>query len=84
MRSFMPFDTVKYIGDKLRSELGGALGTICARVVGSKSSFTVDFGKDAYVMHESLLSHFTSNTKEDVSKAEAEIYKRRSRKSEDE
>ena len=80
---FFPFDQVSYVGKKF-PELRNSLGIICGRVRGSKSSFTVDFGKDAYVMHESLLEKFKPNTKEDVSKAEAEIYKRRSRKNEDE
>jgi hypothetical protein len=79
----MPFDQVKYCGEKLRSELGGSLGTICARVNGSDSSYVVDFGKDAYVLHESLLTRFTPNTKEEVAKAEFEIYKRRSKKHSD-
>lgn len=84
MGLFMPFDQVQYCGEKLRSELRGALGTICARVQGSKSSYVVDFGKDAYILDESLIQRFVPNTKEDVAKAEFEIYKRRSRKNEDE
>lgn len=80
MGLFMPFDQVKYCGEKLRSELGGALGTVCARVQGSKASYVVDFGKDAYILHESLIQRFVPNTKEDAAKAEFEIYKRRSKK----
>lgn len=84
MGLFMPFDSVQYCGEKLRSELGGSLGTICARVQGSKQSYVVDFGKDAYILDESLLVRAKKNTKDDVAKAEAEIYKRRVSKNEDE
>ena len=84
MGLFMPFDTVQYCGDKLRSELGGSVGTICAKVQGSKQSYVVDFGKDAYILDESLLVRAKAHTKDDATKAEAEIYKRRSRKNDDE
>lgn len=84
MGLFMPFDQVQYSGEKHRSELRGKLGTICARVGGSKSSYVVDFGDSAYVMDESLLERFKAHTKEDIVKAEAEIYKRRKPKNNDE
>lgn len=84
MALFMPFDNVQYAGEKLRSELRGKLGSICARVNGSDNTYVVDFGDGAYVMHESLLERFKPNTKEDMQKAEAEIYRRRKPKNNDE
>ena len=84
IKLFFPFDKVQYCGEKLRGELRGKLGIICAEVQGSKQSYVVDFGDASYIMDECLLEKYKSHSKEDLEKAESEIYRRRSRKSEDE
>ena len=80
VRLFFPFDEVQYCGDKLRGELRGKLGTICARVLGSKQSFVVSFGNDAYVMDESLLEKYDHSSKENAAKIAFDISKRRGKK----
>lgn len=78
MDIFMCFDKVTYVGEKHRSDLRGKIGVIEAKVDRGSDSFVVDFGKHAYVMHSSKLSHWKSSNREEEAKVELEVYRRRS------
>lgn len=59
MALFKHGDKVVYVGDLHRAELGGAEGTVIAQVRNCEVELVVDFGEDAWVLHESLLQRFS-------------------------
>jgi len=48
-------DKVSYIGSKFKNL---KMGTIISRVQNQTQTFVVDFGEDAYVIHEKLLTKY--------------------------
>jgi hypothetical protein len=62
---FQQGDLVKYTGAQL-NELGGKIGTVCARVGGEEFLVTVDFGEDqAYLVDERNLARTLPKVKEE-------------------
>lgn len=59
---YRPGDKVSYNGNR-HKELQGDLGVILVRVQNQEDSYVVDFSKESYVMHESLLIPFKSTEK---------------------
>jgi hypothetical protein len=60
MALFKHGDLVNYIGTNTahKAALGGAVGTVLSQVKNCDVELVVDFGEDAWVMHESLLCKF--------------------------
>jgi len=80
MPQYMQGDKVSYVGEKLKGDLAGALGIICAPVVNQEGGYVVDFGRDSYVVHESKLSPFQGQAKapeEQTKKKDVKVEKRR-------
>jgi len=86
MPRFYQGDKVSYIGEKLKSELGGALGIVCAPVLNVPGGLVVDFGSDSIVVHESKLAPFQGHLKtetDEKKKKEPKVEKRRRNRQED-
>lgn len=66
-------DKVNYVGRKFSSELGTKMGIVCGRVQGEDGMVAVDFGGDAYVVHESSLRRLIPSKDKEV---EVEISRR--------
>lgn len=83
--TFRQGDKVSYVGEKLKGELAGSLGIVCAPVINVEGGLVVDFGKDSIVVHESKLVPFQGHVKtqeEDTKKKEVKVEKRRGKRRE--
>ena len=85
--NFLPGDNVKYVGSKLRQDLGTKRGTVINEVSNHRSAVVVDFGDDAYICRADSLVKFTPSLKNEEREVErhveVEVTHKRS-KSEDE
>lgn len=80
MARFMQGDKVSYVGEKLKSDLAGALGVVCSSILNVPGGLVVDFGKDSIVVHEDKLVPFQGHLKgpeEETKKKEVKVEKRR-------
>ncbi len=71
------FDKVVYSGGKYTSQLRGKIGVVVSRVQNDNASYVVEFGADAYVMHESVLDRAKTLSKDEDAKVEADYRTRR-------
>lgn len=68
MALFKIGDLVVYAGEKLKTELGGQVGTVHAQVVNCDHELVVDFPEESYVLDQSLLSRFSGHKTEEGGK----------------
>ena len=60
---FMIGDLVSYTGDRFKSELGGAMGEVCAPVQNDSNTYVINFGKEDYVMPAKRSSNFGTGSR---------------------
>src|SRR5260370_24234558 len=60
---FMIGDLVAYTGDRFKSELGGAMGEVCAPVQNDSNTYVINFGKEDYVMPARVLTRFQGHAR---------------------
>lgn len=68
MAQFRIGDEVVYAGERLKTELGGAVGVVHSQVRNCEYELVVDFPSDSYVLNESLLRRHTGFKNEDGGK----------------
>ena len=75
---FMVGDLVSYNGEKLRQELRGKVGEICAKVKNAAEEYVVDFETgDSYVLHENNLQRSNRSVSKDDSSVHSHLRRKR-------
>jgi len=62
---FLPGDKVKYVGQKLRQELGTKRGEVVCEIRNDRGAVVVDFGDDTYICRAASLTKFTPSPTEE-------------------